>query len=107
MTCAKRRVICVLSDDLGGVCSGENLCDRPQPACPREPGEGYEKCGSICLQMGHAEVQALATWQARFLGRPPTHALIRGHDRVCDNCLRLLESAGVKHVSFGEPEIGR
>lgn len=108
MTCAKRRVICILSDDFGRVAVGENSCALPQPTCPRLPGEGYEKCKTVCEQYAHAEIDALDAWESRYsVILPPTHALIRGHDYVCAKCEAYLRSAGVKHVTFGEPHIGR
>lgn len=40
---------------------GENLCEEPQTVCPREVGDGYAKCSSVCRQRaGHAEESALA-----------------------------------------------
>jgi len=45
----------------GRVFYGENLCDEPQPVCPREVGEGYAKCRDVCRQQaGHAEEVAIA-----------------------------------------------
>ena len=57
--CAKRRVSCTIIDRGGRVFTGENDCANPQAVCPRAPGEGYEKCRSICQQAGHAEIMAL------------------------------------------------
>lgn len=106
MTCAKHRVICILSDDSGSrVMIGENLCMNPQVTCPREEGEGYEKCETVCEQMGHAEEQALANWNSKWRDTPPTHAVIRGHERVCDNCAQILEDAGVTTLIIAEPSV--
>ena len=60
MTCAKKTVLAVVQDADGNVLGwGSNACDAPQKACPRAPGEGYEKCVSICKQPSHAEVSAV------------------------------------------------
>lgn len=106
MTCAKRRVICILSDDDGRVASGENICNNPQDVCPREPGEGYEKCKSVCDQPAHAEIDALQRWEEfHGLEATPTHALIRGHEYCCDHCKEMVLAAGVKTIQFGEKNI--
>ncbi len=56
MSCAKKRVQCVLIAEDGEVFVGENWCNNPQQTCPREPGEGYDKCTHICKQNAHAEI---------------------------------------------------
>lgn len=61
MSCAKGRVRARLTLVDGRVFHGENLCDTPQPVCPREVGEGYAKCKDLCQQRsGHAEESAIA-----------------------------------------------
>ena len=89
--CAKKRVICTLVCADGQVFSGENLCARPQPVCPRLPGEHYEKCHSVCHQLGHAEAQALQKAGAASRG---AMAYI-SHKRVCEDCGDLLQRHGV------------
>lgn len=59
MTCAKVVVRARLVLPGGRSFEGENDCRNPQPTCPRLPGEGYEKCRSVCRQTGHAEQRAL------------------------------------------------
>lgn len=105
MTCAKRRVLCILADNYGNVTIGENYCDEPQEVCPRGPGEDYTKCKTICRQDSHAEIIALTKWFLKHPESIPTHALILGHDRVCEDCSRALYECGVKHVTLGEPWI--
>ncbi len=56
--CAKMTVRCTLVTPAGEHIVGTNHCENPQPVCPRAPGEGYEKCTSVCRQVGHAEVVA-------------------------------------------------
>lgn len=90
MTCAKRRVAAYIMDGDLIVAAGTNRCRAPQPVCPREPGEGYEKCRSICDQEGHAETMAI--WNAAERGfdlNEPDHGLrmvVLGHHRQCDMC---------------------
>jgi deoxycytidylate deaminase len=96
MSCAKKKVLCFLiSEDLE-VFIGENNCLNPQPACPREQGEGYEKCKTICQQTAHAEVNAIAKAGAKARG---AKALVL-HKRVCCDCQDALDSAGVKSVTL-------
>lgn len=98
MTCAKRTVVCVIIDKAGLVSSGSNMCSIPQSTCPREEGEGYEKCTSICDQACHAEIDALGL--ARLMNRNLTGATayICGHDHVCEDCEKALAEAGVAEV---------
>lgn len=96
MSCAKKKVLCFLiSKDLE-VFIGENNCLNPQPTCPREPGEGYEKCKSICQQTAHAEVNAIAVAGAKARG---AKAFIL-HKRVCCDCQSSLDEAGVDSVTL-------
>lgn len=106
MTCAKRKVICVLSDNSGErTAIGTNECFEPQERCPRLPGEDYTKCRTICDQPWHAEEHALWNWRRAHGEHKPTHALVRGHTHACGACEFLLINAGVKRITFGEPII--
>lgn len=102
MTCAKRRVICILRDDSGREARGENSCANPQTTCPRLPGEGYDKCTSVCGQHGHAEVMALRRWREDYGRAVPTLALIRGHFYVCGRCQRAMDHAGIRTCDITE-----
>lgn len=77
---------------------GENLCCNPQPTCPRLPGEGYEKCHSICYTVGHAEEIALHHMEILGLDPRGLTAFLTGHVYVCENCKHLLKKAGVSKV---------
>src|SRR5690606_18069879 len=59
MTCAKAVVKARLVTTSGLVFEGENTVTRPQAQCPRAEGEGYDKCTSVCGQLGHAEAMAI------------------------------------------------
>lgn len=99
MTCAKRRVRCILIDAEGRTAAGENWCATPVDFCPRDAGEGYEKCRTVCNQVGHAEAVALANWRTKYgLGHQPSAAVLVGHERVCDSCGNVLSGAGVRHT---------
>lgn len=95
MTCAKTQVTCVLVTPCGEKFTGTNACLRPQEKCPRDEFEGYDKCLSICRQIGHAEEVALA--QAGFKARG-CRAYIHGISHVCRSCQEQLTNAGV--ISF-------
>lgn len=94
--CAKRRVICTIVAPGGQRFVGSNDCRNPQQVCPRIPGEGYDKCKSVCQQVGHAEVVALALAGPRARG---AHAVINGHYYACETCSRLMRDAGVESVT--------
>lgn len=97
MTCAKRQVGCYLFDGNGRIAYGENLCDSPVAVCPRLEGEGYEKCGTVCRQYGHAEIVALENWMLAYGldGPRPSIALILGHFHMCHGCREALKAFGV------------
>jgi len=98
MTCAKRRVVCIIVADDGRVIGkGENFCHNPQSACPRGPGEDYTKCTEICKQDGHAEQVALRNALVdNFHDLKGSLAYIFGHTHVCDACADLLIMAGIR-----------
>lgn len=97
--CAKRQVRCAIYPKGYAPIAGENECANPQAVCPREPGEGYEKCKTICKQQGHAEIVALERarqWGAEDL--QGARAVIMGHYWICEDCGRALRDAGITEV---------
>lgn len=98
MTCAKAFVKCTIVTMTGERFVGTNDCLAPQAACPRLPGEGYEKCFSVCQQQGHAEINALRRGGDAAIGG---HAYIEYH-RICDDCREVLEQRGISY-SLGAP----
>lgn len=99
--CAKSRVFCVIADvENRRVYIGTNGCASPQSACPRNDGEGYAKCISVCRQSGHAEEDALSIL-------PPDHGKVSvflfGHTYACDKCkAQLKETLGTDEVTILE-----
>lgn len=98
MTCAKRHVDCFIITRQGTVV-GSNSCRNPQKVCPRSPGEGYEKCISICGQESHAEIAALNKAEALGYDLAGATAIVL-HWRVCDGCQRALRAAGIAITSI-------
>ena len=98
--CAKQTVKCTIITPEGNRYVGTNACARPQAVCPREPGEGYAKCISICDQKGHAEEQAL---RAAGLFAKGAHAYVEGHTWACQNCQIELFNAGIAALTIGAP----
>jgi hypothetical protein len=98
--CAKTTVRCTIITPHGLRFVGENWCANPQQVCPREPGEGYDKCKSICQQAGHAEEVALQNASVLAAG---AHAYVEGHDHACRSCQVALFGAGVKALTIGAP----
>lgn len=84
----------------GPTFTGENDCANPQEVCPRLPGEGYEKCKSICDQAGHAEINALAHATRCGYEVEGSIALLEGHYWMCEPCGRALREAGVRMVKI-------
>lgn len=90
--CAKVTVRCTIISPQGRAYEGTNYCLNAQEACPREPGEGYEKCRSVCLQVGHAEQVA-----ADMAGEDVRGAIayLEGHTYACQACQERLFGAGL------------
>lgn len=99
MTCAKIVVKCKITSKCGKEFIGENHCQNPQPKCPRNDGEGYEKCKSICLQGGHAEIDAINKAVGYTEGAT---AELSGHNHFCRECQLALFGAGVKYLTIKE-----
>lgn len=97
MTCAKRRVQCVIVTEDGKSFVGENDCSNPQNICPRAPGEDYTKCRTICQQTGHAEVNALRAAGPEARG---ALAVLIGHSHYCAACQIELFRAGVTALTI-------
>lgn len=93
--CAKRRVVCIITGENGVEYRGENSCANAQTTCPREPGEGYAKCQSVCGQAGHAEIEALKAAGPNARGGI---ARLWGHYWICEPCGAALRAAGVRSV---------
>lgn len=98
--CAKQRVRCVIYTVDGEAIQGENDCANPQPVCPRGPGEGYEKCQSICQQARHAEVEAAKAVQASGANAKGARAILYGHYYACEPCAKALQTIGVEVIEI-------
>lgn len=96
--CAKATVTCTLVAPDGERFVGTNYCRYAQPICPRRQGEGYEKCRSICGQIGHAETVAVALAGPKAVG---SRAYLQGHTYACQSCQEALFGAGVISLSVG------
>ena len=99
--CAKRHVSTRLVTFAGRIYHGTNECENPQAVCPRLPGEGYDKCKSICRQGAHAEIVAL---EAAIAAEGPyvalgAEAVVEGHYYCCEHCSRQLANAGVRRIT--------
>lgn len=96
--CARRKVWCEILTRKGMTFYGENICETPQTMCPRVPGEGYEKCKSICHQKGHAEVAAIAAAHEAGADLALSTATLYGHYWMCEPCGRALAESGVHSI---------
>ena len=96
--CAKATIKATLITEDGRRFIGMNWCRTPQARCPREPGEGYEKCATVCSQYGHAEIVACCVAGTAAEGAT---LYLEGHTYVCGECLRHLAKMGVYDVFVG------
>lgn len=101
--CAKATVTCTIVAADGERFYGTNYCRNAQPVCPRAPGEGYDKCQTVCDQRGHAEIVALAMAGEKAKG---ARAYLRGHTYACQPCQEALFGAGVISLSVGLEPLG-
>ena len=97
--CAKRRMQAVLHGASGKVYVAENVCLNPQQTCPRAPGEGYEKCKTICQQVDHGEAQVIAAAGEDARGG----RLVITHRYACPPCEALCKKAGIASIEFASP----
>lgn len=98
MTCAKASFAAWLLGNDGRVYVGWNHALYPQSVCPRAPGEGYEKCHSVCATTGHAEANAIkkagdAAWGG---------FLIVDYHYICDDCMSKIEEKGITAMTVEE-----
>lgn len=107
MTCAKKIVRCTIITREGTPFVGENICGAPQKECPRLPGDGYEKCKTICEQACHAEINAMINALADGKDLKDATAVVTGIDHVCKECSRALSEAGVSQVIIRNHKIER
>jgi deoxycytidylate deaminase len=105
MSCAKTRVRCTIFTMDGRHVVGENDCLNPQEKCPRDAFEGYDKCFSICRQVGHAEQVALATARAAGYDLKNAIAIVEGISHVCRDCQEKLYDAGVTFIGVDKTKI--
>lgn len=99
MNCKKHITTCLIITKDGLEFYGENHCLVEQLSCPRLDGEGYEKCKTVCFQIGHAEEVAVMfalKAKANLVGA----TAIIGHERICDNCKNLLTYHGITDIKF-------
>lgn len=105
--CVKRPVSAVVTLKDGRVLIGGNFCTNQQPTCPRQPGEGYEKCYTVCGQIGHAEQVAIRLIIAEQLTGPPASTIasvdVYGHHGPCDACKRMLATFGLDKLTKFHP----
>lgn len=102
MTCAKKKVECKIVCRDGAFYIGTNDCAVPQGVCPREQGEGYEKCGSICQQEGHAEQMAVKAALDDGVDLTGAVAYLSGINHFCKPCQQLLYGVGIRCLRFVE-----
>ncbi len=99
--CARQRVIAEITATDGARFYGENLCYRPQLTCPRgdmPSGKGYHLCKSVCVQSGHAEINALAAAADKAKGAT---LVLYGHTYACDHCTAAARAAGIVEIRIG------
>ena len=97
-SCVKQSVHSLLVLKDGTEIYGKNEQFRKVDKCPRiEQGrKDYELCDTACVQVTHAERDAI--WKAISLGFDTKGAtmFLTGHWVCCDDCRRSMKVAGIK-----------
>lgn len=95
--CAKVVVRCTLIGTDGRRWIGYNDCRRPQAVCPREKGEGYDKCKLICDQQFHAETDAIDQAGPAAVGGVAYIEFLRDPQRphVCPVCREAMKGMNI------------
>lgn len=105
--CVKRPVSAVVTLKDGRILIGGNFCTNSQPTCPRLPGEGYEKCYTVCGQLGHAEQVAIRLIvREQFTGTAASQIAsvdVYNHTGPCDACKRMLAAFGIDKITKFHP----
>lgn len=97
--CFKRQVCAVIVDEDGRIAVGENLISNNLIGeCPREKGENYEKCITICRQDGHAESMAIENALQRNMKLKGANIYLMGHNRVCLDCKKGCDLHGLNII---------
>ena len=97
--CFKREVCAVIINKKGQIATGQNLISNGLIGeCPRDVGEGYEKCTSICRQEGHAEAMAIQDAMDRKIDIEGANLYLMGHYRVCDSCQAGCDKHNLKVI---------
>lgn len=107
MSCAKTFVRATLHTRDGRQFTGTNNCRKPQWSCPREPGEGYDKCKSVCDQPAHAEVAAIRNARAQGIADDMLRGslMVVDHHRVCPACQAVLTMHGINHITTRDKKL--
>jgi len=101
--CAKQTVRATIVTPEGYRFVATNYVLNAQATCPRggmPTGEGYHLCREVCMQVGHAEINAL-----RIAGKFARGATLylEGHTYACEPCKAACDEAGIVALVIGAP----
>lgn len=102
MTCVRKVVTATIIAQNGRRYVGTNACRNPQTICPRAEypsGEGYEICGLICDQIGHAEAVAIQLAEEDAFG---SILYLENKGRPCVDCQAKIDAKNIE-VVIGSP----
>jgi deoxycytidylate deaminase len=101
--CAKQVVKATIVTPEGNRFVSSNYVLNAQVSCPRggmATGEGYHLCREVCMQVGHAEQNALRIAGAYARGAT---LYLEGHTYACEPCKASCAQAGIVEVVIGAP----
>jgi len=70
--------------------------------CPRLPGEGYEKCDSICGITAHAEINAIKMAKSFGMDLKEATLYLTGHEKPCYDCKCACDAEGMHIIVLEE-----
>lgn len=101
--CLKADVMAMIVDHVGQVATGTNeIQNEFVKKCPRELGEDYTKCKTICQQESHAEIAAIKKAKERGLILEGSKLYLTGHNKPCYNCRKACEKEGITIITMGD-----
>lgn len=97
--CCKTTVYALMLCTDGSMFAGTNMIQCHQDECPREVGELYEKCKTVCKQSWHGETSAIDNC-LRLGGDPAGGKMyITGHTICCPGCQGSMKEVGMVYAA--------
>ena len=88
-----------------GVNAGKRVAVCPRVIHQYPTGVGYELCGTVCQQEGHAEIMAILDAKNKGHNTKKANLYLDGHWWICESCWIEIIKAGIGKVFLREDSI--